>query len=249
MQRFLLLLFTCLIFATPTPVSAHALVVRNDTLIGIEGVRVGSKLYDVQFVDGTCTQVFDNCSWDALSFFDAWDAVEASEALLNAISGTPFDGDPTLIQGCNFVAVCWFFTTYGVQWTDPSGLNHTDFYSFTAVNFSYAAGPRDRLGGYYLLWPDSATSCTTTEPTCDDGLVWAKWSQRANTVPSPTSLALALIAMFVLAVRTREIRMWLAARYSADGVQVARTIRRASTGRIARCTAPRCAAHDRGHAS
>lgn len=93
------------------PPSVAGLIVESGILKGATGVDVGGTLYDVAFVDGTCTALFGGC--DEVSDFDFSDeagAIAASTALLeqvfiDSLAG-PFDSQPELTQGCSDDAVC-----------------------------------------------------------------------------------------------------------------------------------------------
>jgi len=90
--------------------SASAAVVwnfNNGTLFGAENIDVGGTFYDVEFVDGSCIDLFSGC--DEVSDFDfatRAEAVVASQALLDQVfvddSGAPalFDTIPYLTNGC-----------------------------------------------------------------------------------------------------------------------------------------------------
>jgi hypothetical protein len=59
--------------AVPAHAAAILLVDSNGLLTGATGVNVGRKLYNVEFVDGTCRDLFGFC--DAVSDFALHDSV------------------------------------------------------------------------------------------------------------------------------------------------------------------------------
>ncbi len=80
--------------------------VIDGQLHGAFGVDVGGTLYDVEFLDGSCVELFTGC--DELSDFtfpDEASAALAAQALLDQVFvdgvGGEFDSDPGLTEGCD----------------------------------------------------------------------------------------------------------------------------------------------------
>ena len=76
--------------------SAATLIVSDGELIGATGVNVDGQLYNVEFLDGACTELFTGCDSAADSAFrDEGAAVRASQALLAQVfvdgPAGPFD--------------------------------------------------------------------------------------------------------------------------------------------------------------
>ena len=57
----------------------------NGQLTGATGVNVDGSFYDVEFVDGTCTEVFTRCEQDSFIFKTNVSANLASEALIQQV--------------------------------------------------------------------------------------------------------------------------------------------------------------------
>lgn len=85
--------------------SSATLNVVGGLLVGASGVNVGGSSFDVQFVDGTCIDLFNGCtSAGDFTFSNVTDATLASQALLDQVfldggSGL-FDFSPELTSGC-----------------------------------------------------------------------------------------------------------------------------------------------------
>jgi hypothetical protein len=88
------------------PASAKAapiLQVDGGILTGALGVNVGGSLYDVQFVDGSCSSLFESCNGASdFDFTTQASATAAATALVSQVFGTGdlFDSTPALTRGC-----------------------------------------------------------------------------------------------------------------------------------------------------
>lgn len=114
--------------------AAPILVVDGDGILtGARNVDVGGVLYDVDFRNGTCVDLFAGCDAKSdFAFQDAASATAASNALLSAVfldgpSG-PFDTDPTRTFGCRFT------------------LSGSPIFDFCVILTPYDADPNDVLG-------------------------------------------------------------------------------------------------------
>ncbi len=98
-----------------TSSNGATLNVSNGTLMGASGVNVNGQLYDVQFVDGTCIELYNGC--DDYSDFpfgnptnNATTLIAAMNALLEQVvidsSLGNFDSNPNLINGCTNENTC-----------------------------------------------------------------------------------------------------------------------------------------------
>ena len=118
-----------------TSSSNAALIVEMGILKGATGVQVGDRIFDVEFIDGICVDLFNGCdSSDDFDFTDQQSATAAAQALLDQVFiDSPlgdFDSDPTLTLGCaNTVRTCFTIIAYSL---DTNGL----FRSITANNSS-----------------------------------------------------------------------------------------------------------------
>ena len=97
----LLLVGLLAVLVFPIYASAVTLDVVGGQLMGAFGVDVGGTLYDVQFEDGTCIDLFSGC--DESGDFEFTDATLASQALLDQVflDGLlgSFDSIPVLTNG------------------------------------------------------------------------------------------------------------------------------------------------------
>ena len=118
-----------LTFALTSSADATSLLVdASGILTGATEVQVGSTLYTVEFVDGSCVDLFTGC--DELSDFNFTteaDALAASAALngvfVDVQGGGQFDSNPALTLGCGLpfchaITPFEFFVEFGV----PTGL-------------------------------------------------------------------------------------------------------------------------------
>ena len=119
------MLFCGLLIAT---MSAHALMLNvvDGQLAGASGVRVGDTLYEVEFVDGSCIELFGGCdnATDDFAFTTSDDALVALEALaaqvIVDVGAGDFDSDPSLTTGCSFSGLCELHVPFGVTFVTPS---------------------------------------------------------------------------------------------------------------------------------
>ena len=87
---------------------AATLNVVNGQLMGASDVLVDGYLYDVQFLDGSCIDLYNGCDdVSDFTFQTGADAALASHALLDQVfldvSSGSFDGVPSLTAGCHSV--------------------------------------------------------------------------------------------------------------------------------------------------
>ena len=131
-------------FATPV-----TWLVSGGTLTGATGVTVNGNQYDVQFVDGTCADVFGVCNISNFTFQTDVDAIAASQALLNqvlidgvVISGLTynFDAQAELTRGCTDI-YCVIAT--------PFLADVGQYYNKAALNFSNESD--DGVSDTYVL--------------------------------------------------------------------------------------------------
>lgn len=97
------------------------LVVVGGELQGAKNVSVDGTLYDVEFLDGSCIELFDGCDEVSDFTFQTTRMVElASHALIETVfingpSGL-FDDNPSLTRGCiPGESLCYIFTVYWVH--------------------------------------------------------------------------------------------------------------------------------------
>ena len=178
-----------LLLAAPLTTTAAVLLIdSNDELTGADDVQVGSQLYSVRFVEGSCESVFSGC--DAASDFTFQtlpDAQAASLALLEQVlldtGAGQFDSIPELTFGCEplntpfAVPQCWILTPFAVQ----SGIPPS-FLEVEARNFAPGFGVNDNALFAARFSDDDTTSVAHA--------VFAVWRATSTAIPEPTTLAL-----------------------------------------------------------
>jgi hypothetical protein len=178
---------------------AATLNVIGGQLMGASGVDVGGTLYDVQFLAGTCIDLYKGCDEGSdFTFQTEASAVLASGALLDQVFldgplGT-FDSDATLTNGCNNISLCVIYTPFRLDVFDPEGL-----FTFSAVNQS--SGNVD-----FLDYLDSTPSRSQDLTFAGQGHAgYAVWEAQASVPESSTALLLSL-GLVGLAARRRSLR-------------------------------------------
>lgn len=166
------------IFSEPLRALAlPTLVIQNGILTGANGVTVGSNLYNVQFLDGTCSALFNGCDQATdFTFQTQANAALASQALLdqvflNSVLGN-FDTAPNLTQGCSNNFVCNVDTPFQI-------ISTTTHSTYNAVNSSSLT--------------DQTVCCSTFTTALNSGtfptVTYARWTPAAS-VPEPDTLTL-----------------------------------------------------------
>ena len=222
-RRFILpaLTFIAILFVTVAQAAPVLLVDVNGKLTGAENVAVGANLYDVEFVEGTCGEVFRNCDLGPIdfglpdfAFTTLADANAAAQALLDHVFvDTPlgnFDTGIQNIRGCIITEVCSAYVPYffdlGVA---PLAPPHVD----TAYAVNYMGGfpsGTDAIGGSQV-----GLSFNTAPAFGLDGFVWARFTPAdvggplpdpfpATPVPEPTSILLFGVGAAALAANVRR---------------------------------------------
>jgi hypothetical protein len=93
------------------------LQVVNGELTGATEVSVNGVLYNVQFVDGTCIELFTGCDQPGdFTFTTQADALAATAALFAQVfvdgADGEFDANPELTSGCTSLSQCWAMTPF-----------------------------------------------------------------------------------------------------------------------------------------
>ncbi len=170
--------------------------INNGTLFGAFDVNVNGALYDVEFKDGTCIELYNGCDQHSDFIFsepkndgyskDGKDGKLASTALLEQVfinsSLGAFDTNPVLTNGCTSSKECFVMT--------PIFMSASSLQTILAVNTTLITSDgsnlnNDHLGGHprEKIF-DSST--TTTSPNFDKR-VYAVWSP-VSEVPVPTAV-------------------------------------------------------------
>ncbi|KPF43210.1 hypothetical protein D621_19685 [beta proteobacterium AAP51] len=171
---------------------ANAATVITDAtglLLGAKGVTVSGALYDVQFVDGTYSEVYGASS---PLFTTLSDGLAAMNAILYEVVQSPgprdYEFQPEWVNGCQFGSqLCRFVTPY---FDETQG----------AVWFS--------IGENYP-WLKAADEVYTLPVVPQFGSgdwVWARWTVASATVPEPSGLSLALVALAAAMMARRRAK-------------------------------------------
>ena len=118
--------------------SAATLDVSGGQLLGASGVDVGGTLYNVEFLDGTCIDLYNGCDdVSDFTFQTAAAVVLAAQALLDQVflDGVlgDFDSDPTLTNGCEFDGYCTAFIPWK-GFIEGNGIVSIEVYLGYALN-------------------------------------------------------------------------------------------------------------------
>lgn len=113
-----------LAFVLTLSTHANALTLDIDGLGQLQGaseVLVGTTLYDVAFVDGSCIALFSGCDGPEDFLLDRAAAEMAAQALLTQVFlDSPlgqFDSMPALTNGCEFTGTCTSVIPYTIRGT------------------------------------------------------------------------------------------------------------------------------------
>jgi len=81
---------------------AATLDIQNNILVGVTGLQVNGKSFNVAFQDGSCDSLFNGCSDSAIALPSQADASAAAQALLDQVffGGTFDDVNPGFTAGC-----------------------------------------------------------------------------------------------------------------------------------------------------
>jgi hypothetical protein len=167
--------------------AAPTLVVSDGVLTGARGVPVAGRLYDVEFHDGTCSDVDGACASFA---FDYDGAVDAAWALLDLVlidSPEPWmlDSRPNLVRGCvGTYDYCQIFTP--ARFETQGG---TEFLvNAVAINQSSPS--------QYTDWVISGLLLPAHDTRPYQYQTWAVWTDvTPSSVALPSSASLTLLGM------------------------------------------------------
>ena len=156
-------------------------------LYGADQVLISGNYFDVDFVDGSCIDIFNGCDSDTDFFFtDRLEARQASQALLDQVLISKWDTMPSLTHGCDegFV-LCSILTPYSVgastTYLSVDIAHNEELYD----GRSMGAMPRD------------------SDFSDRSHYVWAVWSE-SSSVPLPTTLPLIALGLLMLGWHRRH---------------------------------------------
>jgi len=175
------ILLLLLSLALTSPAHAATLLVNaSGILTGATGVDVNGTLYDVTFVEGTCSDLFTGC--DELSDFtfttDAAAAL-ASQALLDQVlldgPQGAFDSTPNRTFGCGDASFCQIATPTRPDLAHPNAVR-TPFTQNTVFEIQDLVSHDS----------DDINRDVTTSPF----RAYAQWEVAETPVPEPATLSL-----------------------------------------------------------
>lgn len=190
-------LFCSLILWAGSSSAAVVLQVDQGKLIGATGVVVDGVSYGVSFSDGSYSSLYGNS--ESFLFSTRAKAVSASQALLDQvfldIGGYLFDSTPNLTRGCPELSYCGAATPYKLSTQD------TQVSTVLAVNFVPLI--TDAVSQSDLVFDRSQDISGNSWPgNLYTYAVWSPASQSASSVPEPGALALVMLGVFGLFLRS-----------------------------------------------
>ena len=150
--------------------------VNNGILLGASGVDVNGVLYEVSFIDGTCTELYDGCDQNTdfpfanpLDLDDGTLGNAANTALLEQVfidtSFGMFDSDPTKTNGCQSsfgdcqVSTPLFISQGGAGLGILAAFNSSNEIhdTLTAGGGNLAIDSSDQIANTYAVWSQTST--------------------------------------------------------------------------------------------
>ncbi len=163
--------------------NAATLIVTGGNLTGANGVIINGNIYNVEFLDGECSEIFSGCDDESDFLFQTGvSSLAASQALLNQvfINGPlgAFGSSPGATRGCT--------SSFACQVVTPFALNPTPFSEFP-------------------IFQSSAFNCGTNTECGSDFVALGAIRQGFNSINASE----ATFARFTLAGAVPEPSTWL----------------------------------------
>ncbi|WP_308515709.1 PEPxxWA-CTERM sorting domain-containing protein [Sphingomonas flavescens] len=198
-QRLLRLIAVITAISVTASASAATLVVNSSGILtGATGVSINGHLYDVQFLEGTCTTLYSGC--DANSDFDFFsnsaDAAGAGQALLDQVlidgPAGNFDTDLSKTYGCTVPGLTSGLCTFLI----PTVAGAAGFPTTVLYTTNGASDLADN--------PSIVSSYPPTLDTTGTFAVYAKFTASTSSVPEPATWAMMLCGFGALGLTFRR---------------------------------------------
>ncbi len=189
-------------------------VAESGHLTGAHGVVVGESVYDVQFMDGTCAELYDGCDEASDFIFQTSEAANAAslaliaQVFVDSALGL-FDSEPGQILGCpgpaTVLGSCLAITPYTS--TLVTGQNGNQAFARLAVNGPQQFNDHANASGGFHLDLFHTGDCGPQQycpPSWAPWAMWAVWTPRVAVPETGMLLLLAAGLPGILLARRRR---------------------------------------------